>query len=92
MTKYGYKFKRHECPDCGGMIAANWWVRHARTHHPALVVALTPEAQEHLDGIGTQAGIEKTVEEALRIYRYLGSFIELMINIGILPKDFGMDQ
>lgn len=92
MTTLGHKFERKECPVCKKMIASNWWKRHARLHQPGIVVALTPEAQDHLAAIGIKAGAEQTVEKALRIYRSLGSFIDMMMTLGLLPYDFGMNE
>ncbi|RLI51123.1 MAG: hypothetical protein DRP09_19530 [Candidatus Thorarchaeota archaeon] len=98
--KKGYKYKREQCPYCGDMIADNWWVRHLRIHHPdepkeetwatgntekPAQVELTPHAQFYLLQIDD---LERTpaqvVEESLRIYTYLGSFIDVMIRWGIV--------
>lgn len=87
----GYRFRRIECKVCGRMVAENWWDRHARSHQISLVVGLTPRAQEHIRAMDVDPkDLEKTLEESLRIYRHLGSFIDLMMRIGILPPDFGM--
>lgn len=97
--KSGYKYSREACPHCGKMVADNWWVRHMRTHYEELspdleldgeeplMVGLTAQAQLYLlmtDNPGQP--IAQTVEEALRIYTYLGSFIDLMVRHGILEQ------
>jgi len=95
--KKGYKYPRDACPHCGKMVADNWWVRHMRAHYEELspnleldkgeplAVGLTAQAQLYLLMVDNpDQPIAKTVEEALRIYTYLGSFIDLMVRHGII--------